>query len=318
MDAVRYTPDQPFPAWLDESLNPVRMALKGDRASHAWLVSAQPGNGMRWLFARWSYLALCDTGEGCGQCRNCQLLNSDSHPDMRWLQPEDRPTISVDQVRELSRYVWETPQIASRKLVFIRPAESMTLAAANALLKTLEEPPGFVMLVLGTYAPGTVLPTLKSRCHQISLKSPGDDETRTWLGQLKPGHYDESKVQEGLALGLAPFEFLGDWQGLLQDLHTLSEEWRGWLSGRGSLTELAARWAGQDQDALTLQMLRVLHAHALSEEDAVRLQVISDAASGLMNMRKLLHEKRNLNPALAWEHWLLEVRRNMKEKGARA
>lgn len=103
-----------------------------------------------------------------------------AHPDLRWLQPEDG-VIKVDAIREIVEFLVQTPQAAGRKIAVIEDADRMNVNAANALLKSLEEPPPESFIALSTSAPEQLLPTVRSRCQQIHVKRGGTDEVRDWL-----------------------------------------------------------------------------------------------------------------------------------------
>ena len=106
----------------------------------------------------------------------------DRHPDLHWLYPEeDKETISVDQVRELIDSFTLTAHRGGAKVVIIEPAEALTTAAANALLKTLEEPSGTSYLLLLSHQPGRLPATVRSRCQHLALRPPEADAVARWL-----------------------------------------------------------------------------------------------------------------------------------------
>ncbi len=314
MEYPDYTPDRELPPWLAQAFVPVDSALRQNRAAHAWLVSGAEGLGRPWLYRYWAWRLLCETGAACGQCRACRLLAQGSHPDVLWVMPEDRPTISVDQLRQMARFVWETPQMGRAKLVILDPAEAMTLAAANALLKTLEEPPAYATLVLGTASPGTVLPTIRSRCAQMVVPVPDAAMVREWLAGQGDQAPSADVIEAGLALGLAPFELLADAEGRVRALKQLESDWQAWLAGKVTLTELTTRWSGLDQGDTLEGLMRILYRQVAGGpvQDALQA-VVAMAYERLAEIRRRFMEKRNLNPLLVWEHWLMQVRRDMKE-----
>lgn len=158
------------PPWLSEALAGVR--AMGARLPHALLIHGPRGWG----------------GERVANALALDLMHIDSgrdargvaHPDLRWLQPEDG-VIKVDAIREIVEFLVQTPQAAGRKIAVIEDADRMNVNAANALLKSLEEPPPESFIALSTTAPEQLLPTVRSRCQQIHVKRGGTDEVRDWL-----------------------------------------------------------------------------------------------------------------------------------------
>ena len=111
----------------------------------------------------------------------------DRHPDLHWLHPEeDKETISVDQVRDVIDIFTLTAHRGGAKVAIVEPAEALTTAAANALLKTLEEPsPGSYLLLL-SHQPGRLAATVRSRCQHLALRAPATERVATWLGVAPP------------------------------------------------------------------------------------------------------------------------------------
>lgn len=120
----------------------------------------------------------------CGQCRSCHLWTTQTHPDYLEVMPEETgKAIKIDAIRELTQRMTQTGQISERRVVLLTPAEAMNHAAANALLKTLEEPPENVFLVLVTHQRHELLATIRSRCHQVGFLPSFSHETQQWLEQ---------------------------------------------------------------------------------------------------------------------------------------
>ena len=158
--------------------------------AHAYLLHGPAGIGKRTLAERLMARLLCQRPLGpdaCGQCKACHLLAAGTHPDNFILEPEevDKP-IKVDQVRELVNFVVQTAQLAGRKVVLVEPAEAMNLNAANALLKSLEEPSGDTVLLLISHQPSRLLATVKSRCVQQACPLPSEAMSLAWLAQALP------------------------------------------------------------------------------------------------------------------------------------
>ncbi|MXY55999.1 MAG: hypothetical protein F4029_07800 [Gammaproteobacteria bacterium] len=159
------------PPWLSDALARVRRI--GARLPHALLIHGPRGWGEERI-ANALALDLMALEPG----RDARAV---AHPDLRWLQPEDG-VIRVDSIRAIEEFLVQTPQAAPRKIAVIEDADRMNVNAANALLKSLEEPPQESFIAMSTSAPERLLPTVRSRCQQIRIRRGGGDEVRNWLG----------------------------------------------------------------------------------------------------------------------------------------
>ena len=162
------------------------VAIERDALHHAYLFEGPSGLG-KGLVARWVAMAAnCEraSNTACGECPSCLQISGDSHPDVVWLRPENEgasAAIKVDQVREVIRQVGYHRFSARHRFVIIDPVETMAAAAANALLKTLEEPPAGTHFVLVTNRARALLPTIVSRCQHVRFAACEIDVVRDWL-----------------------------------------------------------------------------------------------------------------------------------------
>lgn len=118
----------------------------------------------------------------CGQCHACRLVQAGTHSDLHVLNSDTR-SIGVDSIRQLSQVLSESPRLGRAKVAIINDAEKMTEAAANALLKTLEEPAGQATLMLVSAYPERLLPTIRSRCQQWLVPLPKPELVLAWLAE---------------------------------------------------------------------------------------------------------------------------------------
>lgn len=197
--------------WHWEPWARLAQAAREDRLGHAWLITGPHGIGKRLFAEAWAAALLCErpqaSGEACGHCRSCVLLAAGSHPDRHLLRPEEGSTqLRVDPIRELCVRLALTPQRGLRQVALLDPADAMNDSAANALLKTLEEPALGTMLLLLADRPWRLPATIRSRCQRLLLPVPTFEQARTWLA----GHGHEGADAE-LALratGAAPLAAL--------------------------------------------------------------------------------------------------------------
>ena len=172
--------------WLSGHWTFFMQRLGRGKLAHALLIEGPAGAGKTALARAMVARLLCreELPRACGQCRSCQLLAGAAHPDYFDLQPEeDSEVIKVDQVRALIGRLDLTTSISERKVAYIHPAESMNSAAANALLKSLEEPAGNTVLILVSDNPGRLPVTIRSRCQAIAINQPDPRLVLDWLQQ---------------------------------------------------------------------------------------------------------------------------------------
>jgi DNA polymerase-3 subunit delta' len=156
----------------DWAVRSLERAVVDDRPAHAYLIGGTPQIGKTTL-ARSLALALncrsTHSARPCGQCRSCQLINSGRHPDVQLIEP-DGAHVKIDQVRALQHDLSLRPVEGRYRVAIFDQFEVATIEAQNALLKTLEEPPDYVVLIVLASDPELLLPTIVSRCQQVPLR----------------------------------------------------------------------------------------------------------------------------------------------------
>lgn len=259
----------PYP-WLAEAWNRLQQARVADTLPHALLLRGRAGFGKRQLAEALVASLLCATpartGPNCGQCRGCALLAAGTHPDFRLVQPEDgAKSIAIDQIRALGDFFTLRPHYGSRKLGLIAPADTMNRAAANSLLKLLEEPPAGGMLILVADRAERLPATIRSRCQSYALDRP--DAVRLLGGEAGPAlpFSAESLARSGGSPLIAGKFEAPDLRGATDALPALMAAVVAEVS---SPLEAAARTVKLELLVLIDQMLRISHEILLVQIDA--------------------------------------------------
>ncbi|NMB47125.1 MAG: DNA polymerase III subunit delta' [Firmicutes bacterium] len=154
----------------DALVKRLRQAIESGRVAHAYLISGAPGSGKKTLALGFAQALFCQHqhGDACGECRNCRRIESRNHPDVIIIEPEsDR--IRINQIRSFRDKFTLQAYEGGWKIGIITDADAMTEAAANSLLKVLEEPSGQAVIMLLTTSSSVLLPTIVSRCQTIPM-----------------------------------------------------------------------------------------------------------------------------------------------------
>jgi DNA polymerase-3 subunit delta' len=156
-----------------------------NRVAHAYLFHGDDRIGKRLLALRLAQALLCETlapdqePESCGACRACRQVDARTHPDFMVIEPDREqanPQIKIELIRDIEHQMIYRPLIGDRKICLIDDADRMTIGAANALLKTLEEPPDHSLFVLVSSRPFALPATIRSRCQALRLTAPAQTQ----------------------------------------------------------------------------------------------------------------------------------------------
>jgi DNA polymerase-3 subunit delta' len=153
----------------DRAIAVLRRSISISRVAHAYLFSGIEGCGKRKTALAFVQAVFCGADEACGVCSSCRKVASGQHPDLHLLEP-DGAFIKIDQVRDLQKELSYRPFEAPKKACIIDGAEKLNLSSGNALLKTLEEPPGDALMILIAPERSAVLQTILSRCQALSFQ----------------------------------------------------------------------------------------------------------------------------------------------------
>ena len=232
--------------WQQKQWQQVQQARQAMRLPHALLLQGPAGIGKDDFARGFAQALLCEHpdphGHACGQCKACHLFISEGHPDYMEIMPEEEgKAIKVDQIRGLIQVLSLSPHFGAYRVVLVSPADSMNVAAANSLLKTLEEPQANTLLILVSAQTSSLPATIRSRCQGLRFHLPDAAVFRDWLGQ----ELDEPAVIEPLLAmaGGAPLlarQLQRD--GLLDQHAQLFADFVGLSEGKIDPLALAARW----------------------------------------------------------------------------
>lgn len=159
-------------------------AIKLNKVSHAYIFNGEKGSGKRSLANAFAMALQCEheKGEACGMCRSCKQAESGNHPDIIRVIHEKPNSIGVDEIRsQVVNDVQVKPYSSPYKIYIIPDAEKMTVQAQNALLKTIEEPPSYAVIMLLTTNAEQFLPTILSRCVTLALRPIPDEQVKKYL-----------------------------------------------------------------------------------------------------------------------------------------
>jgi len=285
--------------WLHGEFARFHALQRQGRMPHALLISGEPGLGQSQLAMRLAQAALChrplDDGQACGQCAACHPFLVGAHPDFSLLSPKDKDSkdddasqgkkgkdvkekdIKIEAVREFCAGLYLSSSFHHGKVGVIDPAELMTSAAANSLLKTLEEPPAGTLIILVTSQPARLPITIRSRCQRWLVPIPERHLALAWLAQQPQlAGEDPARVldlAEGrplAALELAEPERMAQRSRWLESLLHL-------LRAGGNPLALAA---SQDKT----EWPQLLHWCRLLLVDLIRLQGAAQTPTAAMNL----------------------------------
>ena len=285
--------------WQEGTWSRIEAMLDAGRPPHGLLLHGPGGIGKRRLALRLAAAILCTNPRPgpCGACRSCHLQGAGSHPDFLRIEPaEGESVIPIGSVRDLiDRF---TLAAERARVAVIAPAEAMNQAAANAFLKTLEEPAGSATFILVCDAAGQLPATIRSRCRKMAVPAPPRAEALAWLEV----ETDPAPAQQLLDLaGGAPLAALelGERHGG-EALAALHAEAVALLGGRADPIEVAGGWRKLGDGELVLSML-----FAALEDLARRGVATPDrlyaAVDDVVETRRQWREVPGLNEQLLYE-----------------
>ena len=164
----------------------IESAVSADAVSHAYILNGERGSGKKMLANLFAMSLQCQNreanGDACGKCQSCRQAVNGNQPDIIRVTHEKPNTISVDDIREqVNNDIVIKPYSSRYKIYIIPEADLMSVQAQNALLKTIEEPPEYAVIMLLTENADTLLPTIRSRCVMMKLRNIKDQLVKKYL-----------------------------------------------------------------------------------------------------------------------------------------
>lgn len=237
--------------WLEPAADRLRAAHAAGRLPSALLIHEAPGTGARQLATLFAQLRFCTGPQpACGQCSHCRRAGQGEHPDFLTVEPDAEKSrlrqISVQQARDIAQQLSLSSYEGRGTVLVIQPADAMNRNAANALLKTLEEPRADAHLLLLTTMPSQLPATIRSRCQKLAVAAPDRATALAWLTAQRPqNRNDWPAVLE--VLGIAPLQALeADVERVLAIHGDLQRLLQGAAQGRIDVIRVANGWAGDD------------------------------------------------------------------------
>ena len=170
-------------------------AVQSGRIRQAYIFNGPEGVGRKTAAMDFIMMATCDTQTACGTCTSCVLCKNGTNPDIITINTGKKASIGVDEIRALENMIITAPEYSKYKFFIIENSELMTLQAQNALLKTLEEPPAYAVIIMICSNVSALLDTIKSRCTQIDFARNTREEIRKVL-YSKAGITDQDIIEQ--------------------------------------------------------------------------------------------------------------------------
>lgn len=190
----------------EQNIEYLKEVINCQKVSHAYIFNGAPRSGKKMLAKVFAKSLVCEsrknTGEACNKCKSCLQAENGNHIDIKWLIPKKDTLISVEDVRtQINSDIVVKPYKSDYKIYIIEDANKLNPQAQNALLKTIEEPPKYAVLILLTSNISSILPTILSRCIKINMKTIEDSKIENYL--IQKFNVDEKKAKfcAGFSMG---------------------------------------------------------------------------------------------------------------------
>ncbi len=275
--------------WQETHWRNLAERLAQDSLPHALLLHGPSGTGKADFAAEFARSLLCQQnqadGQACGRCSSCLLYAADNHPDSHIIEPEkEGGPVKIDQIRALIADIGLSSHAGGYKVVIIHSAGAMNIAAANSLLKTLEEPPAKTLIMLLTEQLSLLPATVRSRCQLLRFNLPDSAIAQNWLAEKlleNGGNPDAAPDLLAIANG-APLIALADAEKDRPALRqSLLEALVGLAEGRLDPVKVAGEWLKLEQP----MPIKYLHGWV---SDMIRLRQVPASFADNIKYKKVL------------------------------
>jgi DNA polymerase-3 subunit delta' len=239
--------------WLRQAWQSLVSYMAVGRIPHALLLHGPHGLGKSVLARTYARRLLCTmpTDLACGTCTSCLLFEASTHPDFKWIAPEEAgKSIKIDAIRRLINDLSLKSQYDGYRVVVIDSAHSMNTSAANALLKTLEEPADRTVIILLSDRAADLPATILSRCQKLSILLPALAVTRAWLMLLRPGCAADALLATAGGSPLAALAICDEDDAAVGRRLAFLSDFCSLLEGREDPVTLAEKWTALNVDEL--------------------------------------------------------------------
>jgi DNA polymerase-3 subunit delta' len=298
--------------WQNEQWQQLQRAKQENRLPHAMLFVGMEGIGKLHFAECFMRAELCQqqSADSACKCHSCCLIKGKSHPNVLWIEPEKAGgTIKIDQVREVTDFIQQTSLQGEYRFVIINPANQLNVNAANALLKTLEEPSSGSILILITPHSSQLPATVLSRCQHIHFTRPETHLALEWLTQHLPATISNPELILRLTNG-APLAVL-EWvkedlfslRSRLWDIfYLLSQKQADPLQSAKEIQEMEPLFILDMIIGFTMDILR-LHS-GIEDKDVMNHDVISQLTD--------LRQRTELLKISGYQNYLLALRHQLQ------
>jgi len=324
-----------------QSISFLQSAVVHERLAHAYLFHGEEAIGKRLTAIRLAQALNCEQPpeaenlDSCGACRSCQQIETRAHPDFFVIEPDREQAtqqIKIEQVREIEHQIMYRPLIGERKICLIDDADRMTIGAANALLKTLEEPPAHSLFLLISSRPAALPATIRSRCQFLRFTTPARTQVEAALilkRELPPTDARFLAIISEGRIGDALRADVNETRACQQELVDLVRPQS--LQSIGSILSSAEAIAKTDRALETLTWLtrwirdlvllqiggdrdQILYLDDLATLEAYAKQADTDSLLDLLREIELTEQRatRHLNLHMALETILLRLREGLR------
>ena len=285
------------------------------KVPHALLLYGRCGCGVNDFALRLCCSLLChsdNNSKPCLKCEGCRLFLAGNHPDYLMVEAE-QDQIKVEQVRNAINFLQLSRHYPTYKVVFIKEVDKLNYAAANSLLKTLEEPPAESIILMSCRQPSTLTPTIRSRCHRIHIKEPGFDAV-AWLAS-KLSISEELAKQKLRLVNNSPLMALEETSDKSDKL-LFYDELDQWIGKQITTHDFVDHWCDKPAEEVQQWLLERLQHTITEQAKKVSLHQINPAST--IKLLYWLHQRQiercrfarqNINPRLLLEGGLLEWRK---------